>query len=71
MPPGPQDWWFAKHNAMCGGRYIKVLEPEPPAPKVKPSKEPKKTINNSSLDSFLKKIESGEKRTLPTVIKEE
>ena len=71
MPPGPQDWWFAKHNAMCGGRYIKVLEPEPPAPKVKPSKEPKKTINNSSLDSFLKKIESGEKRTLPIVIKEE
>ena len=27
MPPGPQDWWFARHNTECGGRYIKVLEP--------------------------------------------
>lgn len=29
MPPGPQDYWFAKHNAECGGRFIKVVEPEP------------------------------------------
>ena len=28
MPPGTLDWWFARHNAMCGGRFIKVLEPE-------------------------------------------
>lgn len=29
MPPGPQDWWFAKHGTFCGGRYLKVLEPAP------------------------------------------
>ena len=27
MPPGSQDWWFSRHNASCGGRFIKVLEP--------------------------------------------
>ena len=27
-PPGPQDWWFSKHQATCGGKYIKVVEPD-------------------------------------------
>ena len=38
MPPGPKDRWFARHNAQCGGRYIKVLEPPPAEPKLKPKK---------------------------------
>jgi hypothetical protein len=29
MPPGPQDWWFEKHKATCGGSYIKIIEPAP------------------------------------------
>lgn len=26
--PGPNDRWWAEHQAMCGGRFIKVKEPE-------------------------------------------
>ena len=29
MPPGLQDRWFARHNAICGGRFVKVVEPRP------------------------------------------
>lgn len=27
-PPSSQDYWWAKHEATCGGKYIKVREPE-------------------------------------------
>ncbi|XP_049763995.1 DNA-dependent metalloprotease SPRTN-like [Schistocerca cancellata] len=27
-PPGPTDFWWANHQAKCGGTYIKVREPE-------------------------------------------
>ncbi|XP_068085362.1 DNA-dependent metalloprotease dvc-1 isoform X2 [Anabrus simplex] len=26
-PPGPSDFWWAKHQANCGGKFIKVREP--------------------------------------------
>ena len=75
MPPGPQDWWFARHNAECGGRYIKVLEPPE---KPKPVKTPalrKKTVhskerdpkNNSTLDQFLASIDSKTKKSLADI----
>jgi hypothetical protein len=27
-PPGPNDNWFADHQASCNGIYIKIKEPE-------------------------------------------
>ena len=27
-PPGPNDFWWSDHERNCGGRYIKVKEPE-------------------------------------------
>lgn len=27
-PPGQNDWWFEKHRKLCGGNFIKVLEPK-------------------------------------------
>ena len=26
--PGPSDFWYADHQATCGGKFIKVKEPE-------------------------------------------
>jgi predicted SprT family Zn-dependent metalloprotease len=26
-PPTEQDFWFAKHKKVCGGSFVKVLEP--------------------------------------------
>jgi hypothetical protein len=26
-PPGPSDWWFARHTAECGGTYDKIEAP--------------------------------------------
>lgn len=26
--PGPYDFWYADHQATCGGTFIKVKEPE-------------------------------------------
>lgn len=26
--PGPNDNWWAQHEATCGGKFIKVKEPE-------------------------------------------
>jgi len=26
--PGPTDFWWKDHQATCGGRYIKVREPD-------------------------------------------
>lgn len=26
--PGPNDWWYGRHQAKCGGEYIKIKEPE-------------------------------------------
>ena len=26
--PGPNDIWWAQHQASCGGLYVKIKEPE-------------------------------------------
>lgn len=26
--PSPSDWWWSHHDRTCGGKYIKVSEPE-------------------------------------------
>ena len=56
MPPGPQDWWFKRHKATCGGRFIKVLEPPPKqaAPK-EPKPKSKKQQNAKSSSQAVQK----------------
>ena len=50
MPPGPNDFWFQKHQKSCGGEFIKILEPPPAETKrkiIKPkSRKPVTTENN-------------------------
>ncbi|XP_026280341.2 DNA-dependent metalloprotease SPRTN-like [Frankliniella occidentalis] len=41
--PGPSDNWWAQHEATCGGKFIKVKEPE--NTKKKPSESKAKTLN--------------------------
>lgn len=36
--PGPNDQWWAEHQARCGGTYVKVREPEGFQKKVKKEK---------------------------------
>ncbi|KAJ2950233.1 hypothetical protein O0L34_g11595 [Tuta absoluta] len=53
-PPGPKDYWWENHRRYCGGTYIKIKEPEKPAPKnakkvpPKPSADITKYINTSN-----------------------
>jgi len=50
-PPTEQDFWFAKHKKVCGGSFVKVLEP---AVAVKGKVEPKKDLKGQqSLDNFI------------------
>ena len=47
--PGPNDFWWQKHQTTCGGQYIKVKEPEP---KTKPNlKRNADTIKKPAINS--------------------
>ncbi|XP_055525880.1 DNA-dependent metalloprotease dvc-1 [Wyeomyia smithii] len=37
--PGPSDFWWANHQATCGGEFIKIKEPEPKRKKAVTNKE--------------------------------
>ncbi|CAH1403511.1 unnamed protein product [Nezara viridula] len=50
--PGPNDFWYAEHQASCGGEFIKIKEPE----NFKARKSRVKTKDNSnSLNKYFPK----------------
>ena len=59
-PPQKADWWWKRHQATCGGTFIKINEPEK---KQKPKKENlkektrKESLGQSTLDDFKNIIE--------------
>ncbi|CAB3396455.1 unnamed protein product [Caenorhabditis bovis] len=54
--PGPNDLWWAQHQASCGGKFIKIKEPESYGQKKKRSKEPVKNfsppVQKNTLDNY-------------------
>lgn len=46
--PGPNDFWWKNHLQSCGGKFIKVQEPEKPKKKSK-SQRPTKSVKNTNL----------------------
>lgn len=53
--PGPNDRWWAQHEANCGGKFIKVKEPE------KPEKKGKNKENKSKKHQPAKKTKTSPK----------
>lgn len=55
--PQPADWWWAQHQAACGGTFIKVREPEAytAAQQVKKAKAEGKEYGKR-LDGYFKKL---------------
>lgn len=50
--PGPNDFWWQQHQFTCGGKFIKIKEPEK---KIKPDKPPKKKLtSNNNLNKYFK-----------------
>ncbi|XP_067009926.2 DNA-dependent metalloprotease dvc-1 [Anabrus simplex] len=49
--PGPADFWWAQHQATCGGKFVKVREPEGYSKKQSASKSVKSTkVGSPSKD---------------------
>ncbi|XP_014258822.1 sprT-like domain-containing protein Spartan [Cimex lectularius] len=52
--PGPNDFWFADHQARCGGKFIKIKEPEGFKSRNKKSKlNQDDTLGQKTIDKFL------------------
>ncbi|XP_066593026.1 DNA-dependent metalloprotease dvc-1 [Prorops nasuta] len=45
--PGPSDFWHAEHERSCGGKFIKIKEPEKPLKKLKTENQ-KKTVQSKT-----------------------
>ena len=58
--PSPQDHWWAKHEATCGGKYVKVREPEGYKKKTSNATGPSNTGVKITADG---KIVAGGKRS--------
>jgi hypothetical protein len=56
-PPGPYDYWFARHQRECGGAYTKVREPEGYAAKKagRTKKDPAGAPRTGPLDALLRR----------------
>lgn len=67
--PGPSDRWWSDHQGSCGGKYVKVKEPEkkvkPPSGKRKGKENGVVKPQSGALDKFFKrqKTETKEKET--------
>ncbi|KAF2898545.1 hypothetical protein ILUMI_07616 [Ignelater luminosus] len=46
-PPGPNDFWWKQHQDTCGGKFIKVKEPD------KPQNKENKPASNGTIDKFI------------------
>lgn len=62
--PGPNDNWWADHQANCNGNFIKIKEPEKPLKKKEEGKT-KQLLNKSGkgtkdITSFFKKVDKNE-----------
>ncbi|VDD92202.1 unnamed protein product [Enterobius vermicularis] len=53
--PGPYDFWWKQHEHTCGGKFIKVKEPEGY------QKGKKRNIKNATLDGTIKEESAGNK----------
>jgi hypothetical protein len=58
--PGPSDFWWAEHQASCGGRYVKVQEPA--------GFSEKKAKQTSKIGNFCQKFISGNCTTVSVFI---
>lgn len=63
--PGPHDLWWSEHQLTCGGKFVKIREPEKPE-KLKKSKGTKstsdaKSMNNKTITSWMNKSNSTNK----------
>ncbi|XP_053999535.1 DNA-dependent metalloprotease SPRTN isoform X2 [Hylaeus anthracinus] len=61
--PGPNDYWWQKHQQICGGQYTKIKEPENYKAKTSKNKEKanlvsKNNISTNNLFDWLKKPNS-------------
>lgn len=60
--PGPNDNWWANHQAICGGIFIKIKEPEGYGLKKKPA-VPKKSVKPmNKITNFIKILDSPMKK---------
>ena len=54
-PPGKSDTWWAKHEAECGGVYVKIQEPAPTKKQIDAmSKKERAGRQKNKLDSWVK-----------------
>ncbi|XP_051171572.1 DNA-dependent metalloprotease dvc-1-like isoform X2 [Leptopilina boulardi] len=51
--PGPNDCWWNQHQLTCGGKFIKVREPEKLEKKGKKDKNEKNNLKKPNLDKWL------------------
>ncbi|XP_024943002.1 sprT-like domain-containing protein Spartan isoform X2 [Cephus cinctus] len=61
--PGPSDFWYADHQRTCGGKFIKVREPESkkPIPKAKKFTSKKNIPSSQSMYNWFPKDDSSQK----------
>ncbi|KAL5108328.1 SprT-like domain-containing protein Spartan [Taenia crassiceps] len=66
--PGPNDTWWAEHQATCSGQFIKILEPEAPKNVAKKGKRGtrklKSHVKTSGSTPDLRKLFQGTSKTV-------
>lgn len=62
--PGPNDFWFSDHQRKCGGKFIKVKEPEKPDKK---KKVEQKNKNQGDITKFISTSTKNNINSLKTI----
>ncbi|KAL7286920.1 hypothetical protein TKK_0018864 [Trichogramma kaykai] len=61
--PGPNDLWWNEHEATCGGKFIKIKEPEKVEKPKKKADFKDKVLNNKTLVNWVQKTNNTNKNT--------